>query len=164
MFLAVTMSLTALLLWLGNKNEDAWTPLGIGCMVLLIVGSFLVARTSRSSLKDSLAIASMFMGAYIVLNAAVGLMSENDRVFVFYLCMFMAGGAVIFFGCGLFAVVNYNIIRIRCLSAVVLGAALIYLVTNLVTIEDIVLWAQSFWIYFILIAQVSAFLVVSLDR
>ncbi len=164
LFLSVSMVITAAAFWIGDGSGMMWDPVEVFCAFLMVAGALCVARISKDSLRDALAVSSMIIGVYLVLKSISGFELDDNSMFMLDLGLSISGLAVIFFGFALFAGVEYNVLRIRFLSSAVLAVVLMYLFSQFTMNPDIVSWFSDSYMPIIVGIQSLSILIVSLER
>ncbi len=99
-------------------------------LVIAVVGTFVSILAMRSSMKDFLSWNCFFIGLYLIVSFLPNLTSEDVIEFVLSLAFLIAGIATCLLGLNLWCGFDFNIVRIRAISATIVISALIVLAFN----------------------------------
>ena len=124
--IAAAMVAAALALWLTDPDPFLNVH-GIVCAAVMIAGAAAAILRSDRGLKDVLSFSCISIGIYLLLRFSAGMASDSDAHFIVGLALSMAGVAIFFFGFGLLGGTDYNLVRIRLVSGLVLAGAVLYL-------------------------------------
>ena len=106
---------------LNEDLQDLMEPDEIIPFLIIIVGTVVCLFAMRSSLKDVLSAQCVFIGLYLITKALPNIFTDIDEHFLITLLMFVVGVAIVFMGVNLWCGYNYNIVRIRFASLVVMA-------------------------------------------
>ncbi len=163
LLLSFAMAIVAVAFWCESVRNGSHGPWTYVVMVVMVLGAFLVVHFVVRGMKKVLAVSSMTIGIYLILSFATGLISSDDAHFLLSLALFISGAAVFLFGIGLMGGIDYNILRIRYISALLFAGLALALFSDLVFLKDPVLWIQRVWLRLSVALLALATLVASSD-